>query len=106
MALHFVALLHPKPDRVARVKEIAHKVCDEVHDKEPGALKYQWFRTGSTEKPLIVVWETYLDQAAVDTHKSGSILAWLIENDKKESNMAAPIELLPLEQFAGWESRS
>jgi hypothetical protein len=34
------------------------------------------------------------------------MIAWLVENDEKEDNMIAPIEVLPLEQFAGWESRS
>ncbi|KAK3905516.1 hypothetical protein C8A05DRAFT_12682 [Staphylotrichum tortipilum] len=105
MALNFVALLFPKPDRVARVEEIAKKVCEHVHEKEPGVLKYQWFKATGSEKPLIVVWETYRDQAAVEAHKTSSILAWLVENDKKEANMAAPISVIPLKQFAGWESR-
>jgi hypothetical protein len=88
-------------------------------------LKYQWFRASGSEKPLIVVWETYAhlglrnhgvhpdktlflryrDQDAVEAHKTSSILAWLVENDRKEENMAAPISVIPLEQFAGWESR-
>ncbi|KAK4107611.1 hypothetical protein N656DRAFT_849286 [Canariomyces notabilis] len=106
MPLHFLALLHPKPDKVARVEEIAQSVCEYVHENEPGVLKYQWFRTGYPEKPMIVVLETYLDQAAVDTHKASSKLAWLVEVSQKEDNMTAPIELLPLEEFAGWESRS
>jgi hypothetical protein len=33
-------------------------------------------------------------------------MAWLIENDQKEDNFAEPISVMPLEQFAGWESRS
>jgi len=106
MALHFLALLYPKPDRIARVEEIASKICDDVQKQEPGVLKYQWFRTVSHERPLIVVWETYIGQEAVDTHKSSPIMAWLIEVDKQEDNMAAPIEVMPLEQFAGWDSRS
>ncbi|KAK4153653.1 hypothetical protein C8A00DRAFT_43472 [Chaetomidium leptoderma] len=95
MPLNFVALLRPKPSRVqvARVEEIVHKVREDVHEKEPGVLRYQWFRAGSTEKPLSVVWET-------------STMDWLAETDEKENNMAVPIEVLPLEQFAGWESRS
>ncbi|AEO62200.1 83bf384a-9f5e-4ba6-ae0d-8a33fa3c040d [Thermothielavioides terrestris] len=106
MPLNFIAMLYPKPDRVARVEEIARQVCESVHEKEPGVLKYQWFRAGGTDKPLIVVWETYLDQAAVDAHTSSPVMAWLVENDKKEENMAAPITVMPLEQFAGWENRS
>ncbi|KAK3309243.1 uncharacterized protein B0T15DRAFT_526649 [Chaetomium strumarium] len=58
MTLNYIALLHPKPDRVARVEEIARTICDSVYEKEPGVLKYQWFRAGDTEQPLIVVWET------------------------------------------------
>jgi hypothetical protein len=80
MPLNFVALLHPKPDRVARVRrkkewapnrvkpadtrltfqveEIARKICEYVQENEPGVLQYRWFRAGGTEKPLIVVWET------------------------------------------------
>jgi quinol monooxygenase YgiN len=41
-----------------QVEEIVQTICDSVYEKEPGALKYQWFRAGGTEKPLIVVWET------------------------------------------------
>ena len=48
----------------------------------------------------------YLDQAAVETHKTSSTMAWLVENNKKEDNMAAPIMVMPLEQFAGWENRA
>ncbi len=33
-------------------------------------------------------------------------MAWLVETNKKEGNMAAPITIMPLEQFAGWEARS
>ncbi len=33
-------------------------------------------------------------------------MAWLVENNKKEDNMAAPITVMPLEQFAGWENRA
>ncbi|KAL2255539.1 hypothetical protein VTK26DRAFT_3164 [Humicola hyalothermophila] len=103
--LNFLALLYPKPDRVARVEEIAKSVCEYVHEKEPGVLKYQWFKTGSPEKPLIVVWETYINQEAVETHKSSSKMAWLIEVSEKEDNLTTPISVYPLEQFAGWSSR-
>lgn len=41
-----------------QVEEIAQSVCDYVKENEPGVLKYQWFRAGTPEKPLIVVWET------------------------------------------------
>lgn len=46
-------------NRLAQVEEIAQSICDYVHENEPGVLKYQWFRAGGTEKPTIVVWETY-----------------------------------------------
>jgi quinol monooxygenase YgiN len=111
-----------------QVEEITRTVCDDVFKKEPGVLQYQWFRAGGSETPLIVVWETYVlggqsqeeqipltfmrvlsryvDEAAVENHKSSPIMAWLMENDKKEENFAAPLKIMPLEQFAGWESRS
>lgn len=78
-SLHFLAILSPKPDRVARVstsqlrpvhkrkiqrlifefqvEEIAESVSNYVKENEPGVLQYQWFRTGTEEKPKIVVWE-------------------------------------------------
>ncbi|VBB74957.1 Putative protein of unknown function [Podospora comata] len=105
-SLHFLAILSPKPDRVARVEEIAESVSNYVKENEPGVLQYQWFRTGTEEKPKIVVWEQYADQAAVDIHKSSPKLAWLIETEEKESNMQESIEVLPLEPFAGWAPQS
>jgi hypothetical protein len=47
----------------------------------------------------------YADEAAVNAHKVGPKLAWLIETEKKEGNFAAPLEVLPLQQFAGWAAR-
>jgi hypothetical protein len=47
----------------------------------------------------------YADEAAVNVHKVGPKLAWLIETEKKEGNFAAPLEVLPLQQFAGWAVR-
>ncbi len=44
---------------ILQVEELARKVCEEVHENEPGVLQYRWFRAGGTEKPVIVVWETY-----------------------------------------------
>ncbi|KXX76145.1 hypothetical protein MMYC01_207225 [Madurella mycetomatis] len=98
MPLYYLALLHPKPDKVARVEEIAQSTCEYVHEKEPGVLKYQWFRAGGTEKPMIVVWE--IGSAQVKLQDG---LAY--RNFPKEDNMAAPIEVMPLEEFAGWSSR-
>ncbi|KAK4196745.1 hypothetical protein QBC40DRAFT_5003 [Triangularia verruculosa] len=105
-ALHFLAILCPKPDRVARVEKIAESVCDYVEENEPGVLQYQWFRAGTADEPKIVVWEIYTDQAAVDAHKSSSKLVWLIETEEEESNMREPIQVLPLEPFAGWTTRT
>ncbi|KAK0668064.1 hypothetical protein QBC41DRAFT_277646 [Cercophora samala] len=105
-ALYFLAILSPKPDRVARVEEIAESVSNHVKEHEPGVLQYQWFRAGSDEEPKIVVWELYADQAAVEAHKSSSKLAWLIETEEKESNMREAIQVLPLEPLTGWASRS
>jgi quinol monooxygenase YgiN len=48
----------------------------------------------------------FRDEEAVKAHQSSPMMAWLVETDKAEENMAAPIEMLPLHQFAGWESRS
>ncbi|KAK0742539.1 hypothetical protein B0T21DRAFT_382125 [Apiosordaria backusii] len=104
--LHFLAILSPKPDRVARVEEIAKSVSSYVKENEPGVLQYQWFRAGTDEEPKIIVWELYADQAAVDVHKSSSKLAWLIETEKEENNMREAIQVLPLKQFAGWASQS
>lgn len=47
----------------------------------------------------------YADEAAVNVHKAGPKLASLIETEKKEGNFAAPLEVLPLQQFAGWVAR-
>ncbi|KAK3934183.1 hypothetical protein QBC46DRAFT_414150 [Diplogelasinospora grovesii] len=106
MPLHFVAMMYPKPDRVARVEEIAQSLCEYVKANEPGVLQYQWFKVSGAEQPTIVVYETYADQAAVDTHKASPKFAWLMEVSQKEDNFVAPVKLLPLEEFAGWESRA
>jgi len=47
----------------------------------------------------------YADQAAVDAHKASPKMAWLMEVEKEEGNMAAPLKIMPLEAFAGWASR-
>ena len=47
----------------------------------------------------------YLNQEALETHKSSSKMAWLIEVSQKEDILAAPLAVHPLEQFAGWASR-
>jgi hypothetical protein len=47
----------------------------------------------------------YADEAAVNIHKAGPKLALLLEIEKKEGNFAAPLEVLPLEHFAGWAAR-
>ena len=94
-----------------------------MQETEPGALTYQWFRTGTAEEPKIVVLEMYVffrpawtknklvqmltsaryaDKAAVDSHMTGPPLTWFMETEKKEGNFGAPPELLSLEQFAGF----
>ncbi|KAK3360434.1 hypothetical protein B0T25DRAFT_535638 [Lasiosphaeria hispida] len=105
MPLHYVAMLFPKPDKIARVEEIAQSVCDYVKENEPGVLQYQWFKVTDAEQPTLVVWETYVDQAAVDTHKTSPKMAWLQELSVKEDNFAAPIKILPLAEFTGFGSR-
>ncbi|KAK3308516.1 uncharacterized protein B0T15DRAFT_524596 [Chaetomium strumarium] len=105
MPFHILAIITPKADRIARVEEIAKEVATEVEKNEPGTLKYQWFRTGTAEAPTIVVWEVYADEAAFETHKTSPALARLIEIEKQEGNLAAPLEVQPLEQFAGFASR-
>lgn len=104
-------------------------MCEYVKENEPGVLQYQWFRVPDAEQPTIIVYETYVsspnyllrffqphdthptlcryaDKAAVETHKTSPKMAWLQEVSQKEENFAAPIKLLPLEEFAGWGSRS
>jgi quinol monooxygenase YgiN len=48
---------------------------------------------------------SYADQAAIDAHKASPKLAWLQEISIKEGIMAAPLKVIPLEQFTGFESR-
>lgn len=104
-----------------QLEEIAHELSTRVQETEPGSLTYQWFRTGTAEEPKIIVIEMYVfspkiddeeaemltrdryaDQAAFDLHLAGPPLAGFIETEKKEGNFKAPIELLSLEQFAGF----
>ncbi|KAK4160567.1 hypothetical protein QBC43DRAFT_270222 [Cladorrhinum sp. PSN259] len=105
MPLHFLAILEPKPDRIARVQEICSSVADYVKENEPGILKYQWFLSGTAEQPKIYVWEIYADQAAVETHKTSPKMAELVEISQKEDNFVSEIQVVPLEQFAGWAGR-
>jgi hypothetical protein len=46
--------------------------------------------------------DRYADKAAVDSHMTGPPLAWFMETEKKEGNFGAPVEILSLEQFAGF----
>ncbi|KAK4206653.1 hypothetical protein QBC37DRAFT_119185 [Rhypophila decipiens] len=105
MAVKILALLYPKPDRVARVEEIAQSLVEYVKENESGTLQYEWFRVTGAEKPTIAVWETYADQAAVEAHRTSPKMAWLVEVSTKEDNFAEPITVLHLDQFAGFESR-
>ncbi|KAK0716187.1 hypothetical protein B0H67DRAFT_645835 [Lasiosphaeris hirsuta] len=97
--LFFVAMLYPKPDKLARVEEIAQSICDYVKENEPGVLQYEWFKVADAEQPTLIVWECYVDQAAVDAHKTSPKMAWLQEISAKEDNFAAPIKVLPLAEF-------
>ncbi|KAK4224214.1 hypothetical protein QBC38DRAFT_371481 [Podospora fimiseda] len=100
--IHVLAIITPKPDRVDRVIELAKDVAKGVESTEPGVLKYQWFKAGTPQQPKIVV---YADEAAVKVHQAGPKLRWLIETEKKEGNFAAPLEVLPMEQIAGYAGR-
>ncbi|EGS22542.1 uncharacterized protein CTHT_0020870 [Thermochaetoides thermophila DSM 1495] len=102
MTVNILAIFTPKPDRVARLEELARECAAHVKDNEPGTLKYQWFKTGTKEQPKIVV---YADKDALNAHAVGPKLKWLLEVEKKEQNLAAPLEILPLEQIAGFASR-
>ncbi|KAK4463044.1 hypothetical protein QBC42DRAFT_345873 [Cladorrhinum samala] len=105
MPLYFLAILEPKPDRTARLKEICQSVADHVKENEPGVLKYQWFLSGPPEKPKIYVWEIYKDQEAIENHKKSSKMAWLVEIEQKENNLLSEIQVVPLEEIAGWAGR-
>ena len=45
------------------------------------------------------------DNAAVGTHMASPVFARFVETEKKESNLAAPLQVLPLDQFAGFATR-
>ncbi|KAK0638529.1 hypothetical protein B0T16DRAFT_462301 [Cercophora newfieldiana] len=105
MTLSFISFLYPKPDRVARVEEIAQEVVDYVKENEPDVVQYQWFRVKDAEEPTIVIWEEFADQAAVDLHTSSAKNAWLWETEKKEENFAKPFKFLTLDKFGGWASK-
>jgi len=47
----------------------------------------------------------WADQAAIEIHKSSSKVAWLEEISKKEDLFDQPLQILTLEQFAGFENR-
>ncbi|KAK4239383.1 hypothetical protein C8A03DRAFT_14228 [Achaetomium macrosporum] len=105
MPVHVLAILIPKADRIARVEEIAQGMSTDVEKNEPGTLKYQWFRAGTAEEPKIFVWEVYADEAAAETHMASPGLARFIEIEKQEGILAAPLQVLTLEHFAGFASR-
>ncbi|KAK4096416.1 hypothetical protein N658DRAFT_501603 [Parathielavia hyrcaniae] len=105
MAIHLLAILLPKPDRVSRVAELAKDAAAYVQQNEPGTVKYQWFRSGTPEQPKIVVWEVYADAAAIQAHKTSPMMARFVQAEQQESNLTAPIEILPLEHFEGFASR-
>jgi quinol monooxygenase YgiN len=47
----------------------------------------------------------YADDAAAEAHKNGPALAKFVEIEKQEGNLAAPLEVMPLEHFTGFASR-
>jgi len=105
MPLQFTALIYPKADKVARFEELAQSVCEYVKENEPGVSQYRWYKvpTAEGEQPTIIVWETYSDEAAVETHKASPKMAWLFKTSQEEELMAAAPKILgPLEGFAGW----
>ncbi|KAK3324889.1 hypothetical protein B0H66DRAFT_580316 [Apodospora peruviana] len=106
MPVHYLAMLYPKPEKLARVEEITQSICEYIKENEPGVLQYQWFKVKDAEKPTIVVWEVYADDAAVETHKTSPKMAWLMKTSQEENNLAEPIKVMPLEEFAGWASLS
>ncbi|KAH6630811.1 hypothetical protein B0J18DRAFT_112786 [Chaetomium sp. MPI-SDFR-AT-0129] len=102
MAIHLLAILSPKPEKLARVEELARGLVNSVKQNEPGVTKYQWFHSGTPEEPKVVVWEVYADAEAFETHKKNPKLGELGKLGKEEGLFAAPMQLLPLEQFAGF----
>ncbi|KAK4142118.1 uncharacterized protein C8A04DRAFT_13458 [Dichotomopilus funicola] len=99
MAIHLLAIMSPKPEKLARLEELAQALIDSVKQNEPGVTKYQWFRSGSPEEPKVVV---YADAEAFKVHKKNPKLGDLVKRGKEEGLFAAPMQLLPLEQFAGF----
>ncbi|KAK4162946.1 hypothetical protein QBC43DRAFT_320737 [Cladorrhinum sp. PSN259] len=103
--IQLLAIITPKPDRLARSEELAREMVKHIEATEPNTLKYQYFKSGTPEEPKIVVWEVFADAAALKAHQDSPKLAWLIEREKEESNFAKPLEVLTLEHFAGFDAR-
>ncbi|KAH6661473.1 hypothetical protein F5X68DRAFT_237948 [Plectosphaerella plurivora] len=102
-AIHQSVLVRTKPDKLADMKKLIVDLAKHVQETEPGMLQYEYFEGEDSEGHIIIIQETYGNQAAFDFHHESEyyrtaskiFVEWL----------AAPVEILRLTPIAGFGSR-
>lgn len=61
-------MMYPDPEKVDRLIELVKEVAAHVHDHEPYAWQYEFYKSTDGDQPVIVVIERYFDQASIDAH--------------------------------------
>ncbi|KAK4464975.1 hypothetical protein QBC42DRAFT_344247 [Cladorrhinum samala] len=102
LPIYLVSIVAVKPDRLARVEELATALSNNIEANEPNAVTYQCFTSGTAEAPKLVVWESYADQAAFDVHNANPKLQEFVDTQQEEGNFAGPLDIYSLDAFAGW----
>jgi len=104
--VHVVALLTPAPGKHDRLKELLTNLANNVQSSETGATKYQVFEQVNGEGiNVLVVEETYKDQAAFDGHFKTPYFTALAKAIPEENLVAAPLDIKTIKPFAGFVSR-
>lgn len=81
MAFCVIPVFKIKEDKIEEFKEVMAKHCHNSFTKEEGCLGFECCQ--DVEDPTrFVLYETYVDAAALDTHRATDHFAWYQENAK------------------------
>jgi len=104
--IHILAILTPIPGKEDRIKEFLTGVAEKVYKNEPDCSQYHVFEQVNSESVnVIVLEETYKDQATVDAHFRTEYFQALGKMIKEEGLVSAPLDLKFIKPFTGFASR-
>ncbi|KAL5323041.1 hypothetical protein ACEPPN_007569 [Leptodophora sp. 'Broadleaf-Isolate-01'] len=106
MSVQVVAILTPAPGKESRLKELLIGLAEKVSKNEKDVSKYQVFEQFNSEGVnVLVVEETYDNQAAFDAHFKTEYFQALGEAVKGEALVTAPIDIKTIKPVGGFASR-